>query len=48
MWKMKKCYFDIYFDFYVYNDYDLVVSNVFVVVLSGVKGLYMMINGLGE
>ena len=46
--KMIKRYSDIHFDFHAHNDYDLAVSNSLAAVLSGVKGLHVTVNGLGE
>lgn len=46
--KMIKRYPDVHFDFHAHNDYDLAVSNSLAAVLSGVKGLHVTVNGLGE
>jgi len=46
--KMMKRYSDTHFDFHAHNDYDLAVSNSLAAVLSGVKGLHVTVNGLGE
>lgn len=46
--KMLKHYPDTHFDFHPHNDYDLAVSNALAAVLSGVKGLHVTVNGLGE
>ncbi len=46
--KMKKRYPDVHFDFHAHNDYDLAVSNSLAAVLSGVRGLHVTVNGLGE
>lgn len=48
MRKMLKRYPDTHFDFHAHNDYDLAVSNSLAAVLSGVKGLHVTVNGLGE
>jgi D-citramalate synthase len=41
-------YPDIHFDFHAHNDYDLSVSNVMEAVKSGVNGVHLTINGMGE
>lgn len=46
--KMIKRYPDTHFDFHAHNDYDLAVSNSLAAVLSGVKGIHVTVNGLGE
>ena len=46
--KMLKRYPDVHFDFHAHNDYDLAVSNSLAAVLSGVRGLHVTVNGLGE
>jgi (R)-citramalate synthase len=46
--KMLKRYPHTHFDFHPHNDYDLAVSNALAAVLSGVKGLHVTVNGLGE
>ncbi len=46
--KMRKRYPKIHFDFHAHNDYDLAVSNSLAAVLSGVSGLHVTVNGLGE
>ena len=46
--KMLKRYPQEHFDFHAHNDYDLAVSNSLAAVLSGVKGLHVTVNGLGE
>lgn len=46
--KMIKRYPNAHFDFHAHNDYDLAVSNSLAAVLSGVKGLHVTVNGLGE
>lgn len=48
MRKMVKRYPDVHFDFHAHNDYDLAVSNSLAAALSGVKGLHVTVNGLGE
>lgn len=48
MRKMLKRYPDKHFDFHAHNDYDLAVSNSLAAVLSGVRGLHVTVNGLGE
>lgn len=37
-----------HFDFHSHNDYDLAVANSHAAVMSGVKGLHVTVNGLGE
>lgn len=46
--KMVRRYPDKHFDFHAHNDYDMAVSNSLAAVLSGVKGLHVTVNGLGE
>jgi len=46
--KMIKRYPDTHFDYHAHNDYDLAVSNSLAAVLSGVRGLHVTVNGLGE
>ena len=46
--KMMKHYPDAHFDFHAHNDYDLAVSNSLAAALSGVRGLHVTVNGLGE
>ncbi|MBR1932444.1 MAG: 2-isopropylmalate synthase [Prevotella sp.] len=46
--KMNKRYPDVHFDFHAHNDYDLAVSNSLAAALSGVRGLHVTVNGLGE
>ena len=48
MRKMIKRYPGTHFDFHAHNDYDLAVSNSLAAVLSGVRGLHVTVNGLGE
>lgn len=48
MRKMIKRYPGAHFDFHAHNDYDLAVSNSLAAVLSGVRGLHVTVNGLGE
>lgn len=38
----------LHFDFHAHNDYDLAVANVMAAVTSGVKGIHVTVNGLGE
>ena len=45
---MVNRYPDLHFDFHAHNDYDLAVANVFEAVKSGVKGVHVTVNGLGE
>jgi len=46
--KMIDRYPDLHFDFHAHNDYDLAVANVFEAVKSGIHGVHVTINGLGE
>lgn len=46
--KMVKRYPDLHFDFHAHNDYDMAVSNSLAAALSGVRGLHVTVNGLGE
>lgn len=46
--KMIKRYPSLHFDFHAHNDYDLAAANVMVAVETGVKGVHVTINGLGE
>ncbi len=48
MRKMIRKYPDKHFDFHGHNDYDMAVSNSLAAVLSGVRGLHVTVNGLGE
>ncbi len=48
MRKMIKRYPGAHFAFHAHNDYDLAVSNSLAAVLSGVRGLHVTVNGLGE
>ncbi|MDR2287516.1 MAG: 2-isopropylmalate synthase [Prevotellaceae bacterium] len=41
-------YPDIHFDFHAHNDYDLAVANTLAAVQTGVKGIHVTVNGLGE
>ena len=41
-------YPNIHFDFHGHNDYDLSVANVLEAVKSGVKGVHLTVNGMGE
>ncbi|MDR0334101.1 MAG: 2-isopropylmalate synthase [Dysgonamonadaceae bacterium] len=45
---MVNRYPDLHLDFHAHNDYDLAVANVFEAVKSGVKGVHVTVNGLGE
>jgi D-citramalate synthase len=45
---MVNRYPDLHFDFHAHNDYDLAVANVFEAVKSGLKGVHVTVNGLGE
>ena len=46
--KMVKRYPHLHFDFHAHNDYDLAVANVYEAVKSGIKGVHVTVNGLGE
>lgn len=46
--KMIDRYPDLHFDFHAHNDYDLAVANVFEAVKSGIQGIHVTVNGLGE
>lgn len=46
--KMIDRYPDLHFDFHAHNDYDLAVANVFEAVKTGIHGVHVTINGLGE
>ena len=46
--EMVKRYPSIHFDFHAHNDYDLAVGNSLAAVMSGVCGLHVTVNGLGE
>lgn len=41
-------YPNIHFDFHAHNDYDLAVANVMAAVDSGIQGIHVTMNGLGE
>lgn len=41
-------YPDIHFDFHAHNDYDLAAGNVYSALKSGIKGIHVTVNGLGE
>jgi len=41
-------YPDLHFDFHGHNDYDLSVANVMEAVNTGIKGLHLTVNGMGE
>ena len=45
---MVSRYPSLHFDFHAHNDYDLAVANVLTAVQSGVKGVHVTVNGLGE
>lgn len=45
---MIERYPNLHFDFHAHNDYDLAVANVYEAIKSGVKGVHVTINGLGE
>jgi D-citramalate synthase len=45
---MLERYPKLHIDFHAHNDYDLAVSNVFESVRSGVHGVHVTVNGLGE
>ncbi|MDD4199625.1 MAG: alpha-isopropylmalate synthase regulatory domain-containing protein [Paludibacter sp.] len=46
--KMTTRYPELHFDFHAHNDYDLAVANIYEAVKTGVKGVHVTINGLGE
>ena len=46
--KMKERYPSTHFDFHAHNDYDLAVGNSLAAVKTGVSGLHVTVNGLGE
>ncbi len=46
--KLIKRYPNLHFDFHAHNDYDLSVANVMEAIESGVQGLHLTINGMGE
>jgi D-citramalate synthase len=46
--EVRDKYPKIHIDFHGHNDYDLGVANVFEAVKSGVNGLHLTINGMGE
>ncbi|OYT42908.1 MAG: 2-isopropylmalate synthase [Candidatus Aenigmarchaeota archaeon ex4484_56] len=39
---------DIHFDFHAHNDYGLATANSLMSIMSGVKGIHVTVNGLGE
>ena len=45
---LRERYPDFHFDFHAHNDYDLSVANVMEAIKSGVDGLHLTINGMGE
>jgi (R)-citramalate synthase len=46
--KIRIKYPEIHFDFHAHNDYDLSVANVIEAIKSGVNGLHLTVNGMGE
>ena len=46
--KILNRYPNIHFDFHGHNDYDLSVANALEAVKSGINGLHLTINGMGE
>jgi D-citramalate synthase len=46
--EVREKYPNTHFDFHGHNDYDLGVANVMEAVKSGVNGLHLTINGMGE
>ena len=46
--KILNRYPNIHFDFHGHNDYDLSVANALEAVKSGVNGLHLTVNGMGE
>ena len=46
--QMTSRYPHSHFDFHAHNDYDMAVSNSLAAVMSGVKGLHVTVNGMGE
>jgi len=46
--KIIQRYPDLHFDFHGHNDYDLSVANVMEAVNTGIKGLHLTVNGMGE
>lgn len=45
---MVKKYPELHFDFHAHNDYDLATANVYEAIKSGIHGIHVTINGLGE
>lgn len=45
---LTKEYPKLWFEFHGHNDYDLAVANCLAAVESGIKGLHVAVNGLGE
>ncbi len=46
--QIKDRYPNTHFDFHAHNDYDLSIANVMEAVKSGIDGLHLTINGMGE
>jgi D-citramalate synthase len=46
--KILKRYPNVHFDFHGHNDYDLSVANALEAVKSGINGLHLTVNGMGE
>ena len=46
--KILNRYPDVHFDFHGHNDYDLSVANALEAVKSGINGLHLTVNGMGE
>lgn len=46
--QLKERYPETHFDFHAHNDYDLSIGNVMEAVKSGIDGLHLTINGMGE
>jgi len=45
---MVQRYPDLHFDFHAHNDYDMAVANTYAAVKSGIRGVHVTVNGLGE
>ena len=45
---IRKKYPKMHFDFHAHNDYDLGVANVMEAIKSGIDGIHLTINGMGE
>jgi len=45
---IKSKYTDTHFDFHAHNDYDLGTANVLEAVKTGIDGLHLTVNGMGE